>query len=626
MKKLLIAIVCIALTAAAGKYGYDRFQKKKDSKRVVDVVPISLLSQEYWADETTLDATVTSGNSQNVYLDSEKLVKELNVSVGDKVKKGDVILTYDMTVVELEIEQKKNRIAVLEQQINEQQRELDRINSLLPSELAPQEPQEPEEPYFPEPEPEPEPEPDTPDEPDITEPEAPPIKLIDKLSDLGQADGMNDDGALIFRCTPETEVSPAFMGMLKTNGKRALIYAYDETETVAYFWDIQGKDLSEKLIEKWTVGDGVAFENGSAYFDNEAAKPHGIFKGYDPEVPAEVPDEDMPDEDLPEEDLPEEDFPDEDFPEYDIPDDTYWEDENTGEDTQPEQDELDENYMYSRNELAQMAREQETEIKQLKIDLKSATLDYNTSLDQKQSGSVTAEIDGIVVKVGSAANDQDYTEDTEGLTDGDYFIDDGGDLAGDEAAGELTDGELSDAEAGSAYVVIQGEEGVCIDINVGELNLDKFAPGTVVSGMSYDTGEMFSATVLSVSEEPQSYYSYMWNENPDSSTYIVTASVDPGVSLTVGSWVSVTMPQSEQADSGLYIPIHYTRKDGASYYVMKADKKGKLKKQYLNTGKIVWGSYVEVKGGIKLDDMICFPYGKDVKEGVKTKESDKVLY
>ncbi len=610
MKKLLIAIVCIALTAAAGKYGYDRFQKKKDSKRIVDVVPISLLSQEYWADETTLDATVTSGNSQNIYLDSEKLVKELNVSVGDKVKKGDVILTYDMTVVELEIEQKKNRIAVLEQQINEQQRELDRINSLLPSELAPQEPEEPEEPeepYFPEPEPEPEP------EPDITEPETPeaPIKLIDKLSDLGQADGMNDEGALIFRCTPETEVSPAFMGMLRTNGKRALIYAYDETETVAYFWDIQGKELSEQFIEKWTVGDGVAFENGSAYFDNKA-KPHGIFKGYDPEIPAEAPDEDMP----------EEDFPEEDLPEYDIPD-TSWEDENTGEDTQDEQDEFDENYMYSRNELAQMAREQETEIKQLKIDLKSATLDYNTSLDQKQSGSVTADIDGIVVKVGSASNDQEYTEDTEGLTDGDYYIDE---AAGDEAAGELTDGELSDAEAGSAYVVIQGEEGVCIDINVGELNLDKFTPGTVVSGMSYDTGETFSATVLSVNEEPQAYYSYMWNENPDSSTYTVTASVDPGVSLTVGSWVSVTMPQSEQTDSGLYIPIHYTRKDGASYYVMKADKKGKLKKQYLNTGKIVWGSYVEVKGGIKLDDMICFPYGKDVKEGVKTKESDKVLY
>ena len=35
---------------------------------------------------------------------------------------------------------------------------------------------------------------------------------------------------------------------------------------------------------------------------------------------------------------------------------------------------------------------------------------------------------------------------------------------------------------------------------------------------------------------------------------------------------------------------------------------------------------VEVKAGISLNDKVCFPYGKDVKEGVKTRETDTVIY
>ncbi len=600
MKKLIITLLCIGIAASGGYYGYSKYQKKKDSKRIVDVVPVQLLTQEYWADEQSLDGTVTSGSSQNVYLDSEKLVKELNVSVGDSVKKGDVILTYDMTVVELETEQKKNRIAVLEQQISEGERELERIKNLKPSELAPIEPDEPYEPYEPEiPE-----EPDIPDEPVEGPEELPPLKLIDKLVSLDQSDGPNEENAFIFRCTPETQVSIAFMSQVKSNRRQVLLYVYDENEAIAYFWDIDGRYLPETQINDWCVGDGVMEQGGSVYFDSTAADAHGTFKGFDPEAGEDIGDDFDEDVDL-DADMDNAEFFEDDYDyDYDIPE-------------EPETDENDENYIYTRAELQQMVKEQESEIKQLKIDLKSAKLDYENSRDRQLDGKVTATIDGVVVKVGS--------EQDGGM----------GDIGMDMGEGEITDGSVADdyggaagedAEAGSAYIVIQGEEGVCIDINVGELNLYKFTPGTMVSGMSYDTGESFTAEVLSVGDEPVSYSSYMWNENPDSSTFIVKASVDPGTQLTVGNWVSITMPQDEQETSGLFIPIHYTRKDGAAYYVMKADKNGKLKKQYLNTGKIVWGSYIEVKGGIGYDDMLCFPYGKDVKEGVKTRETDNVLY
>ena len=44
---------------------------------------------------------------QKVYVDTEKLVQKVLVHRGESVKKGDVILEYDMTVVELELAQKQ---------------------------------------------------------------------------------------------------------------------------------------------------------------------------------------------------------------------------------------------------------------------------------------------------------------------------------------------------------------------------------------------------------------------------------------------------------------------------------------------------------------------------------------
>ena len=61
-------------------------------------------------------------------------------------------------------------------------------------------------------------------------------------------------------------------------------------------------------------------------------------------------------------------------------------------------------------------------------------------------------------------------------------------------------------------------------------------------------------------------------------------------------------------------------------YVMMADENNQLKKQYVVTGKTVYGSAIEIKSGLTEDDKIAFPYGKDVKEGVRTKDTDDVQW
>ena len=52
------------------------------------------------------------------------------------------------------------------------------------------------------------------------------------------------------------------------------------------------------------------------------------------------------------------------------------------------------------------------------------------------------------------------------------------------------------------------------------------------------------------------------------------------------------------------------------------DNNGKLEKQDVVTGSILWGSYIEIKSGLTLDDYVAFPYGKNVKEGTATVVSE----
>ena len=42
----------------------------------------------------------------------------------------------------------------------------------------------------------------------------------------------------------------------------------------------------------------------------------------------------------------------------------------------------------------------------------------------------------------------------------------------------------------------------------------------------------------------------------------------------------------------------------------------------MTTGKSLYGSYTEILSGITEEDLIAFPYGKNVKEGAPAEERD----
>ena len=75
------------------------------------------------------------------------------------------------------------------------------------------------------------------------------------------------------------------------------------------------------------------------------------------------------------------------------------------------------------------------------------------------------------------------------------------------------------------------------------------------------------------------------------------------------------------SDGSIYLEKMFVREEGNRYYVYKRGDNGRLTKQYVEVGKNMYNS-LEITSGLTMDDLIAFPYGRDVKEGAKTQEAD----
>ena len=569
MKKAVIALLCLALLAGGGYFGYRKYKSSRDDKIVVDVVPVNMMAQTadmYMYSGNDTWGQISAANAQRVYVDTNKLVQEVFVKEGQNVKKGDTILEYDMTVVELELTQKENKVRMAEQDIKMAEKKLNELKGLRPSEEAP----------APDPEPDPEPEPEP-------QPEPEPLHTADELTGAMQpvaGTGTQED-PLIFNCNRKTVVRKAFQLALNGTRRCAALRVFDDNDTFLFQWALDGAAIQPSAAEDWVVTDSLTLdpESGTVSVD-----PDGVLHGklsfampqdLMPETPAYEP------EDTDEPELPE------DTDAYTVPD-------------------YGENYMYSRKELQQMIAEQEAQIKTLQIDLKSANLELETAKKQKSDGRVVAEIDGVVKKIGKAAGEaEEKPEEKE------------------------EDPFAEPSPDDNAFAVIEGAGGVEVICEVPELSLSQLPAGTIVNVQSYRNGAFTEAEITSVEEEPASYSASPWETNPNSSMYKVHAKLADSSEFEIGSGVSVSVPQS-RTDEGMkksvYLPIHYVRQEGGDYYIMKADENDRLVKQYVSAGQILWGYYIEITGGLDVrNDRICFPYGTNVKEGVKTQDSTEVL-
>lgn len=109
--KVRTAVISVVVSASliAG-VGYGAYYAIRGKATPVEVVPVSNVNQNYgWGNEdgNTVYGTITSQVAQTVSLNQDYQVADIYVEEGQKVKEGDALFSYDMTLPELELEMAK---------------------------------------------------------------------------------------------------------------------------------------------------------------------------------------------------------------------------------------------------------------------------------------------------------------------------------------------------------------------------------------------------------------------------------------------------------------------------------------------------------------------------------------
>lgn len=189
--------------------------------------------------------------------------------------------------------------------------------------------------------------------------------------------------------------------------------------------------------------------------------------------------------------------------------------------------------------------------------------------------------------------------------------------------GDAATGTNSESDS---FLAVKSKDGYYVQGTVSELMLDQVKEGTILKCNSY--GEygytVFDAEVVQVSDyavEGDSSY-YYGDGNPNVSSYTFTAKItDDTAQVSAGDWVDIQMESDQQTDTdGIVLSKAFVRTEDGVSYVYK-EQNGVLKKQTVKVKENVnGGMYVLISAGISLDDKIAFPYAKSAQEGVKTKE------
>ena len=233
-------------------------------------------------------------------------------------------------------------------------------------------------------------------------------------------------------------------------------------------------------------------------------------------------------------------------------------------------------------EIAKLRKEQEKKLKELSATAKMTESEYTLMVREFNDGNIRATLDGQVVSL------------------------------------------LSEEESRQnklPMMKVSGGGGFYVQGSVSELEKDRLKPGQEVTINDWNTGMTYTGTVESIGDFPAQGEGWNGMGNPNASYYPFRVFIDGTADLKEGSYVSVTYSAAE-AENGIYLENPFLRTDDGEPYVYVRGRNGKLEKRAVTTGKSLWGSYTEIRSGLTADDYVAFPYGKTVKPGAATRESD----
>ena len=129
-KKWIVAFIAAGVLLLGGVTVY---AVKTSSQSTVMVASVSDMSGGGGWSDNSLSGNITSDVSQNIYLADSQTVKKIHVKEGDTVKVGDDLLTYDMTLENLDLEMKKLEKQGIELNIEKANREITKLKNTKPS-------------------------------------------------------------------------------------------------------------------------------------------------------------------------------------------------------------------------------------------------------------------------------------------------------------------------------------------------------------------------------------------------------------------------------------------------------------------------------------------------------------
>lgn len=543
----------------------------KNSGKAVKVAPVSSLNSGGGYDDSGIASygTVTTNQKQDIYVDDTMPITQVYVKAGDTVKVGDRLVAYDTTLSSLELEMKEMQIQGIDLNIQNLQKEITQLKGTKTAKAdtgasVVQTSADGEQ------------------QPTVQKMSAVKTTVLNtsKEDENKKTDGDTSKDDTTKDDVPSSAIERPFPEALK--GKE--IYSEITLDSVPY-----NKEDADGTMEKpyrYLCAPGAAVnapfmlkvlkEGQVCAFDvvDNAEAPTKflscwILDGKTGQVvipdPQPTPDpEPTPNpEPTPEpEPIPEP----EPTPEPDISEDPVIPDTPA---------------LPSKEEVTKQIKEKEQKIKDLGLSRRSAELELKKLKKKVGDGVIKSTVEGVVK--------------------------------------EATD-EASAKNENKPVVSVVGEEGFYVTGRVGETMLDQIKEGMTATVMSWQSGESYEATVTGVGNSPVSDYST--GENQNQSFYPFTLVIHGDANLSNGESVNLSMNGiAAGSDGSIYLEKMFVREEGNRYYVYKRGDNGRLTKQYVEVGKNMYNS-LEITSGLTMDDLIAFPYGRDVKEGAKTQEAD----
>lgn len=175
-----------------------------------------------------------------------------------------------------------------------------------------------------------------------------------------------------------------------------------------------------------------------------------------------------------------------------------------------------------------------------------------------------------------------------------------------------------------AVVELSGGGGYYVTGTLSEMDLGSVQVGDSVSISSWMTGAACEGTIVSIDDYPTSNGNNWGDGNRNVSYYPFKVFVTEDANLQPNDYVDIQYQKvsaQQQAGSSLYLQSMFIREDNGKSYVMARGDDGRLEQRWVQTGRDLWGSYTQIRGGLTVDDYVAFPYGRDVVEGAHTQEA-----